>query len=527
MQMNLDFLKKPLILGIALTILVTSLIGTGFYLSRKKPEEIQRPTSVKVEVDRVRKGSLTRETTVVGTLEASNSVVMKAQVKGLISKVNVLGGEAVKKGDVLFEIDDRTYKAQVKEAQALLTLAESTLEREKKLGEKNFGTAKKLEEAQAQFSKAQAQLEKAAKDLEDTKIVAPFEGTVGLHRISVGTPITADLDLITITDLDPMKVNFKMPSKFLSYLSLDQRIIVEVASYPDEKFEGRVEAIDSQIDAGAQSLAVQATIPNEKGLLKPGMFVRVRVIVGSKDNSLIVPEDAVVVLGDQAYVWKVIEHPEKPGLFVVFRVPVLTGLQDKDRIEIRRNLKEDDLIVTVGQQKVADGVPVSFDEPISETPADVKEPGKIIPQGQPGFITTLMSKVQQFFKDKFQKKPAAEPQKSEPAPKEDGAPEPAPAPKSEEVPAPEPAPATEPSPEKAPAAEPAPQAAPEQPQGDAAPDSATESSESAPADPAPVATPAKPSKPKYFNETNKNLKALFGTKPAAPDQSPTPQGPTQ
>ena len=377
----MDFMKKPLLSGIAIAILVTSLVGTGFYLSRKGDDQLARPSSVRVEVDKVRRGSLTREMTVVGTLESSNFVTMKAQVKGLISKVHVIGGEAVEKDDLLFEIDDRSYRAQLKEAKALLALAESAFEREKKLTDKKFGTAKKFEEARAQFLKAQAQVEKAQKDVDDTKIKAPFEGVVGLHKISEGTPITADLDLITITDTDPMKVNFKMPSKFVPYLSLDQRVSVEVDSYPGQKFKGRVEAIDAQIDVGAQSIAVQATIPNEKNLLKPGMFVRVKVVVGSKDNSLIVPEEAIVAAGDQTYVWKVIEHPEKPGLYVVFRVQVLTGIQEKDRLEITRNLRENDIIVTVGYQKVADGVPVSFDlrsvdlGPAEEekTPADSEE----------------------------------------------------------------------------------------------------------------------------------------------------------
>ncbi len=357
----MDFIKKPTLIGIAIAILVTSLIGAGFYLSRKDDAQQARPDSVRVEVDKVRRGSLTREMTVVGTLEADHFVTIKAQIRGLVSKVYIVGGENVQKGDLLFELDDRTYSAQLKEAQALLTLAESAFEREKKLSDKNFGTVKKLEEARAQFLKTQAGVEKAQKDFDDTKIRAPFEGIVGLHHISTGTPITADLDLVSITDMDPMKVNFKMPSKFIPHLNVGQRIKVSVDSYPNQEFPGEIEAIDAQVDTGAQSIAIQAAIPNKKNLLKPGMFVRVKVIVGSQDNSLIVPEESIVNVSDQNYVWKVIEHPEHPGLYVVFRIQVLTGIQEKDRMEITKNLKEGDIIVTVGHQKVADGVPVSFD----------------------------------------------------------------------------------------------------------------------------------------------------------------------
>ncbi len=357
----MDFLKKPVAIWVAVAIGVTSLIGTGLYITRSGDEDRAQPSAIRVEVAKTRRGSLVREMTVVGTLESANSVVMKAQVKGLVTKVNIIGGEDVQKGDILFEIDPRSYQARAKEAQALHDLAKAALEREEKLAERNFGAAKKLEEARAQFLKTQAQLESAQKDLEDTKIVAPFDGRVGLHRVSVGTPITADLDLVTITDTDPMKVNFKMPSKFVRYLSIDQKVTIEVDSYPNQQFTGRIEAIDALVDSGAQSIAVQATIPNPKNLLKPGMFVRVKVTVGSKDNSLIIPAEAIVAVGDQTYVWKVIEHPKQPGMYVVFRVEVLTGIQEKDRIEVTRNLREDDIVVTIGYQKVANGYPVAFD----------------------------------------------------------------------------------------------------------------------------------------------------------------------
>ena len=358
----MDLIKKPVTIGIAIVLLVVALISAGVYFSNKKDEPLARADSVKVEVDRVRIGSLTRKLTVVGTLNANNHVAMKAQVRGLISKVHVQGGETVEKGDLLFEIDDRMYKATLKEAEAALTLTTATFERAKSLSERNFGTTKSLEEARAAMLRSEAGVDKAQKELDDTKIVAPFEGKVGLHNISEGTPISADLDLITITDVDPIKVSFNVPSKFIPYLSLDQRVKLEVDSYPNKKFEGRIEGIDSMVDVGAQSIAVKAHVDNSDGLLKPGMFVRVNVIVGSKDNSLIVPEEAVVVSGEQSYIWKVIGGDgDYVGRYFAFRVQVLTGIQEKDRIEIAKNANEGDIIITVGYLKVADGVPVNFD----------------------------------------------------------------------------------------------------------------------------------------------------------------------
>jgi RND family efflux transporter, MFP subunit len=356
----MELMKKPTAIAIAIAILITSIIFIGVKFSQKSTEQ-PLLDSLKVEVDRIRTGSLTRNITVVGMLSANHSVTMKAQLRGLISKVQVQGGEEVEKGDILFEIDDRSFQASLKEAQALLTLAESEFARTQKLSDKNFGAQKTLEQARAQLLKAQAQVEKAQKELDDTKIVAPFEGVISLHKISEGTPITGDLDLVTITDVDPMKVEFDVAAKYIPYLNNGQKVRVAVDTYPNQQFEGKIDEIDVMVNPGTQTIKVRASIDNSKRLLKPGMFVRVALTVGSKDNSLIAPEEAIVTAGDQHYVWKVIEHPDYPGKFLVFRVPVQIGIQENDRVEIRRGLREDDIVITVGHNKVRDGYAVRFD----------------------------------------------------------------------------------------------------------------------------------------------------------------------
>ena len=356
----MELLKKPTAIAIAIVILITSIIFIGVKFSQKSVEQ-PLLDSLKVEVEQIRKGSLTRNITVVGMLSANHNVTMKAQLRGLISKVHVQGGEEVEKGDILFEIDDRSFQASLKEAQALLTLAESEFARTQKLSDKNFGALKTLDQARAQLLKAQAQVEKAQKELDDTKIVAPFEGVISLHKISEGTPLTGDLDLVTITDVDPMKVEFDVAAKYIPYLNNGQKVNINVDTYPNQKFEGKIDEIDVLVNPGTQTIKVRASIDNGKRLLKPGMFVRVTLTVGSKDNSLIAPEEAIVTAGDQHYAWKVIEHPDYPGKFLVFRVPIQIGIQENDRVEIRRGLQENDIVVTVGHNKVRDGYAVRFD----------------------------------------------------------------------------------------------------------------------------------------------------------------------
>ncbi len=358
--LSMNYEKKTYFLAGSVILLLTLL--SFWYFSSSNDNKKGLYDSAKVEVDRVRKGSLTRNITVVGSLAASNTVTIRSQIRGLISKVFVNGGEAVEKGQKLFKINDRPFKSQLKEAKASLSVYEAQYERIKKLSEKKFSATKTLEEAEASFLKSQAQFEKAQKDLEDTNIIAPYEGVVSLHNISKGALVMPDVELITITDIDPIKVDFKIPAKLLKYISIGQNIVLKVPEYQVKKFTGTIDAIDAAIDPGAQTIAIRATVNNADRLLKPGMFVRVVLTAGSQDNTMIVPEESVVISGDQSYVWKVIEYPNKPGVYISFRVSVTTGLKEGDNIEIIRGLKEDDIIITVGYQKVSDGVIVRFDK---------------------------------------------------------------------------------------------------------------------------------------------------------------------
>jgi len=356
--------KRSLSQAILIIIIVAILAGCGVYFYKQhQSASIKQPHSlgISVEVERVRIGSLSRNVQVVGILEANNTVTLKAQVRGLVSQVFFKGGEEVKAGDKIFALDNRAFKAVYKEAEASQVMAKFEYKRAVQLHNKKFSSQKNLDKAKSDFLRAEAGFEKAQKELEDTLIVAPYEGVISLHKISIGTSVSPEMELLKITDIDPMKVDFKVPAKFYAYLNIGQSVEIFVDSVPDQIFVGEIEAIDSQVDPNAQQIAVRATVNNENRILKPGLLARVKIIVGSKDDSLIVPAEAVESNGDQSYVYKVIEHPEQPGVYVVFKVPITIGIQEEERVEITRGIYNNDIIVVVGQQKLKDGYPVKFD----------------------------------------------------------------------------------------------------------------------------------------------------------------------
>lgn len=309
---------------------------------------------VAVEVEKVRVSSLTRRVTAVGTLMAQQSVKIRPEVHGLISKVHVRGGEFVKEGDVLFEVDDRTFQAELKQAEAKLSLAQVEFNRADKLASSNFASAKTRDKTVAELKIAEADLLSAKTRLERTVIYAPFDGIVGLHTLSIGAPINEQTDILTIVDIDPIKVDFKIPGNYLRYISVGQKIKVDVDGFDDKKNVGIIEAIDSTVDDTGHSIGVRALMSNKKGLYKPGLFARVDVVVGSKDRALVVPRNSIELKGDDEYVYKVIDGK-------AYQVPVTTGLEEGENVEIIRGLNEDDLVVSIGQSKIGDGVPVKFE----------------------------------------------------------------------------------------------------------------------------------------------------------------------
>ncbi|OJX14013.1 MAG: hypothetical protein BGO77_01455 [Caedibacter sp. 37-49] len=354
-QQFFKLIKEHRVLAILLGFIlfgVFAIIIKEFILSDQKNKRQMK--GVTVEIEYVRKASLTKRITTVGTLAANQIVTVKPQVSGLISEIKAQGGSEVTANQAIMQIDDRQFKANLKEEEAKLILAKATHDRASKLLEKKYGPVKSYDEALANLKAAEARVEIAMKKVEDSLIQAPFEGIISLNNISIGAPVNEQTELFTIVDVDPMKLDFRVPAEYLRYISVGQTLTIVIDGFEDEPFSGTVEAIDAKVDPHAHSISVRANLRNEKRTLKPGLFARVDLVVGSKDNALVVPLSAVESSGDEEFVYKVFNG-------VAYRFPVTTGIQEGDNIEIVRGLQERDVVVTVGQNKIRDGIPVVYE----------------------------------------------------------------------------------------------------------------------------------------------------------------------
>jgi membrane fusion protein, multidrug efflux system len=231
-------------------------------------------------------------------------------------------------------------------------LAEQSNERVTELFSRKITSASSKEAAESNLAVTDAAIELAKAHIEKTKIVAPFAGIVGLRQVSVGEYITPGQALIGLDAIEQIKVDFKMPEKYLPTVHNGQAIEIKVDAFPGQTFKGEVFAIDPRVDIEGRSIFIRARVPNQEQKLRPGQFARVILIHEVKPDALTVPETAIVPKGDDQFVFKIVD-----GKAQLAKVSI--GTRRAGRVELVDGVTAGDLVVTAGQLKIRDGAAVT------------------------------------------------------------------------------------------------------------------------------------------------------------------------
>jgi membrane fusion protein (multidrug efflux system) len=196
-------------------------------------------------------------------------------------------------------------------------------------------------------------------------IRAPFDGRVGLRRVSLGSLISPGTVVTTLDDTSTIKLDFTIPETFLSAVRPGLDITARSVAYPDVSFSGRVASLDSRVDPATRSVTVRALLPNPEGLLKPGMFLTVRLSRGATD-ALLVPEHALVPEQGDVYVFVVKDETAE-------KRRIRTGQRRVGDVQVVDGLVAGELVVTEGTQKLRDGVAVRLPDGAGEIARAVAE----------------------------------------------------------------------------------------------------------------------------------------------------------
>jgi membrane fusion protein (multidrug efflux system) len=309
------------------------------------------PQGLPAEVITLKERAVNANIYSIGTLEADESVLLRPELTGKIIAIPFQEGGKVKKGDILVQLDDAQYRAQVAEAEARVKQSDSENRRVEKLFNRGVGSETDRDGTQATMKINTAQLDMAKINLEKTRIRAPFDGITGLRQFSPGDYINAGSELVQLVNIDKMKVDFSIPEIHLLNVSVGQAFSIRLPSFPGREFVGKVSAISPVIDEKGRSISVRGMVDNKEGVLRPGLFAEVILTTDSK-TALSVPEEALIPQGNQYFVYRVVEQK-------IDMVPITIIQRKQGAVAISGPLNSGDVIVTAGQLKLQPGSPVT------------------------------------------------------------------------------------------------------------------------------------------------------------------------
>ena len=319
----------------------------------------QAPTPVFVSM--VKPVHFVDEVEALGTLKANENVDLVSNVTERITAINFEDNQTVEKGDVLVEMDSRQEQAELTEETYLRDEARRQVNRLKPLVERGAAARSLLDEQERDLNASTARIKAIQSRIDERRIVAPFDGVVGIRNISVGDMAMpgngqSDAIITTIDDISTMKLDFSVPEIFLSTLKPGIKVEAQTSAYPDRTFEGTISSINSRVDPMTRSVSARAILENEDQALKAGMLMRIK-LSNNPRQALIVPEESIITAGRNNTVMVVVE---KDGKTIVESRPVEIGARRKGDVEILKGVSEGDKVVTHGALRARPGMAVEI-----------------------------------------------------------------------------------------------------------------------------------------------------------------------
>ena len=297
--------------------------------------------------------SFAREHRFNGTLEARESVVIRSELAGRVSAIHFEDGDTVKRGDILLELDDREWAAQLEAAREEQELARLNSARLELLFGNNVVTERERDEAVSRQRVLAATVEQLETRLERATIIAPFDGVLGFREVSPGALLESSSRITSLTTVDPLLVDFMVPEALRRSIVKGAEIVVKIAGESTPK-TATIEIWESSIDPTTRTLRVRARMQNPDGTLLPGAFARV-TLRSINDEAIVIPAEALIRgLADVAVF--VVEDGKAQ------RRVVRVGNRDGENVEILEGLQSGERLIFRGMQRARSDGPVEIVE---------------------------------------------------------------------------------------------------------------------------------------------------------------------
>jgi len=304
------------------------------------------------------------ELSLTGTLEGDELIEIRSEVSGVVEEINFEEGAKVKKGQVLFRVNDSELRAQLAKMGSAEGLAEENERRAQLLLEKEAVSQEEYDFARAELRSAQAETQLIRAQLAKAGVRAAFSGTIGLRYISEGSYVTPATPIATLVNTEKLKITFSVPEKYSSQIRIRDEISFTTSNSPEE-YTAIIYAVEPQVDLSTRTLKMRAVVDNREGKLIPGTFANVFLPLATVEDALMVPAEALIPIqnGKKIFVFR-------DGF--ARELEVQTGSRTKDKVQVLKGLKAGDTILTSGVIVLKEGAPVKIElkNPIASTPAE-------------------------------------------------------------------------------------------------------------------------------------------------------------
>lgn len=289
-----------------------------------------------------------------GTLQSNEEVEVKPEINGRITHLYFKEGTTVRKGDLLVKLYDEDLKAQLQKLKLQQQLAKTTLERQENLLKINGISQQDVDVTRNQVSAFGADMDYTQTQLQKTELRAPFSGKLGLRNVSEGAIVSSATIITTLQQIDPLKMDFSVAEKYRNAIKNGDQVNFYVAG-DNKEYKGSIYAIDPKIDLTTRTVKLRAIIPNNNGVLFPGSFAKVKIVLKNLPDALMIPSQAVIP-GTRDK--KVIIADKGKAKFVT----VETGIRTENSVQITSGLQPGDTVIITGILQLKPDMPLKYNK---------------------------------------------------------------------------------------------------------------------------------------------------------------------
>lgn len=352
-------MKTRYVIYTVLALVLAYLLYNKFFSKGAKEKQVatagkgkRKNGPVPVNLMIVKDTTVSDQIDITGTIDANEKVNLVSQTAGSVTGIYFNEGQHVSKGQLLVKVYNQDLEASLKQVEAQMALARDINRRNEILVQKEAISKEEYETSQSSYNAYKAQAAAVRAQIGRTEIRAPFSGVIGLRSISPGGYLSPTAPIATLVNIDPAKVTFSVPERYLDLIKAGSKINFNIES-SQQNFSATVYAIEPALDATSRTITVRAKAPNANNLLRAGAFAKINLTLDQIPKTIMIPTEAVIpdLKSSKVYVYH-------NGLALAKNVK--TDLRTDTRIQIVDGLKQGDSVVVSGLIQIRPKAPLKI-----------------------------------------------------------------------------------------------------------------------------------------------------------------------